>query len=72
MFYKYFLESGKYVSKGNHMLYMLYGKHEPLLNSIQFILPIPSLSSFSPTRSNKSAGFEDRYLNRKTMGRERA
>lgn len=68
MFYKYFLESGKYVSKGNHMLV----QHEPLLNSIQFILPIPSLSSFSPTRSNKSAGFEDRYLNRKTMGRERA
>lgn len=68
MFYKYFLESGKYVSKGNHMLI----QHESLLNSIQFILPIPSLSSFSPTRSNKSAGFEDRYLNRKTMGRERA
>lgn len=68
MFYKYFLESGKYVSKGNHMLV----QHESLLNSIQFILPIPSLSSFSPTRSNKSAGFEDRYLNRKTMGRERA
>lgn len=68
MFYKYFLESGKYVSKGNHMLV----QDEPLLNSIQFILPIPSLSSFSPTRSNKSAGFEDRYLNRKTMGRERA
>lgn len=68
MFYKYFLESGKYVSKDNHMLV----QHEPLLNSIQFILPIPSLSSFSPTRSNKSAGFEDRYLNRKTMGRERA
>lgn len=37
-----------------------------ILAEFNSIYPANTLS-FSPTRSNKSAGFEDRYLNRKTM-----